>query len=533
MASQTFPVGRAFLPKNKKGPLMKTLRLLLGDQLNSQHPWFQHKNPQVTYVLMEVRQETDYVMHHIQKIVAFFGAMRQFAKGLEADGHRVTYIPLNHPDNLHSIPENLSRLIAQEGFEKFEYLLPDEYRLDLQLHQFCQAIGIPWECHDTGHFLTDRQYIARFFQGKKTYLMESFYRNMRKTHGILMEGGQPVGEKWNFDAENRKRYDGKTPVPPVPRFAHASTIRELLEIIRLSGAKTFGEIDPDNFPWPLNRTEALALLSHFVRHLLPHFGTFEDAMETRHPFLFHSRLSFALNTKMLHPMEVAKATEEAWANSQGSISLAQAEGFIRQVIGWREYMRGVYWAHMPGYAELNYFNHQRPLPDWYWTGKTRMCCLQNAIQNSLQHAYAHHIQRLMVTGNFALLAGVHPDALDRWYLGIYIDAIEWVEITNTRGMSQFADGGLVGTKPYVSSANYLDKMSDYCSQCSYDKKARYGKNACPFNSLYWHFYERHKEKLAKNPRIGMMYRTWEKMQEGERKKILQQAETYLATIESL
>ena len=274
-------------------------------------------------------------------------------------------------------------------------------------------------------------------------------------------------------------------------------------------------------------------MKEFIDFRLPWFGTFQDALTDADDFMFHSKLSFALNTKMLHPLEVIRAVEKAYFEDSEKISLNQAEGFIRQILGWREYMRGIYWLKMPEYANLNFFNHERKLPDWFWTGETKMNCMSKAIGQSLRHAYAHHIQRLMVTGNFALLAGIHPDEVDSWYLGIYIDAIEWVEITNTRGMSQFADGGIVGTKPYVSSANYFDKMGNYCQSCYYDKKEKTGEKACPFNSLYWHFYERHRDKLEKNPRIGMMYRTWDKMDKEKKQEILEKGEKILNNIENI
>jgi deoxyribodipyrimidine photolyase-related protein len=272
-------------------------------------------------------------------------------------------------------------------------------------------------------------------------------------------------------------------------------------------------------------------LEYFCEQLLPNFGAYQDALTTWDPYLFHSRLSFSLNTKMISPLEVVQTVEKYWYVHQDQISIAQVEGFIRQIIGWREYMRGIYWAKMPEFGEMNFFGHDRKLPDWFWTGKTKMNCLKQSIGQSLELAYAHHIQRLMVTGNFALLAGIHPDEVDQWYLGIYIDAIEWVEITNTRGMSQFADGGIVGTKPYVSSANYIKKQGNYCDHCAYDQKEKVGEKACPLNSLYWHFYARNREKLEKNPRIGMAYRTWDKM--GNKLEVLDKAEYYLKNIEDL
>jgi len=510
----------------------KTLRLILGDQLNAAHSWYATKNDDVVYVLMEMRQETDYVRHHVQKVMAFFAAMRNFAQHLESSGHRVLYFKLDDERNQQSLTKNISSLIEKEGFERFEYQLPDEYRLDEQLSEFCQSLSITHKAFDTEHFITERGFLSQFFKGKKTYLMESFYRHLRKKHGLLMEDEKsPVGGKWNLDAENRKPYDGKVPVPEAITFDQ--DLGELHQMLQEAGVATIGRVAAKRFSWPTSRTDCKELLRFFVAKQLPHFGTYEDAMAKEHAILFHSRLSFAMNTKMLSPLEVIEAAVQQWEKHRDAITLSQIEGFVRQILGWREYMRGVYWAHMPDYATKNFFNHQRKLPEFYWTGKTKMSCVGDAVNKSLDNAYAHHIQRLMVTGNFALLAGIDPSEVDAWYLGIYIDALEWVEITNTRGMSQFADGGIVGTKPYVSSANYIAKMSDYCKGCHYSKTKKTGEGACPFNSLYWHFYERNREKLERNPRIGMMYRTWDKMDDQKRTEILQQAEHYLNHIEDL
>jgi deoxyribodipyrimidine photolyase-related protein len=354
---------------------------------------------------------------------------------------------------------------------------------------------------------------------------------MRKRFDVLMEGEQPAGGDWNFDTENRRPYDGRVPIPPPLVFEN--DVSGIIETIRRSKVKTFGEIDPRRLIWPIDRPQALKLLAAFIADGLPHFGTYQDAMTVKSWSLFHCRLSFALNVKILHPLEVVTAAVNAWKEDPQRIAIQQVEGFVRQILGWREYMRGVYWALMPDFAGMNFFGHDLPLPDFYWTAETRMACLAAAIGQSLKHAYAHHIQRLMITGNFALLAGIHPDEVDAWYLGIYIDAIQWVEMPNTRGMSQFADGGIVATKPYVSSANYINKMSDYCGSCSYDPKKKYGEAACPFNAFYWDFYDRHRDKLAPNPRIGMMYRTWDRMAAAERKRILQQADIYRRDLNAL
>ncbi|MDW8295853.1 MAG: cryptochrome/photolyase family protein [Raineya sp.] len=511
--------------------MYRTLRLILGDQLNHQHSWLKQKNEEVLYVLMEIRQEMDYVTHHIQKILAFFAAMRNFAQELANAGHKVFYFTLDNPENKQDLCENLNFLIQKFGIQKFEYQLPDEYRLDKQLAEFCQKITIPTEVFDTEHFLSKRDEVSKHF-GNKNYILESFYRQMRRKYNILMEGSQPLTGRWNYDAENRKKYNFQVPIPTEPFFAN--DVSHLVKLLQEQKIQTIGFLPPNSIlNTPVSRQQALQLLEHFVTNLLPYFGSYEDAMHTQAPHLFHSQLSFVLNVKILHPLEVLNKAIEAWQENSKSISIAQIEGFVRQILGWREYMRGVYWAKMPEYAQNNFFEHTAPLPSWYWTAQTKMNCAKHVILQSLQESYAHHIQRLMVTGNIALLLGVSPDEVDKWYLGIYRDAIEWVEITNTRGMSQYADGGLVASKPYTASANYIDKMSNYCENCYYDKKKRHGEKACPLNSLYWEFHYRHKEKLIKNQRIGMVYQTLAKMDKTELQKILQQAEFYRKNAENL
>jgi deoxyribodipyrimidine photolyase-related protein len=355
---------------------------------------------------------------------------------------------------------------------------------------------------------------------------------MRKKHQVLLEGeDQPLNGKWNFDEDNRQKLP-KTHQPIAP-LVFANNVLEIENEIEKAKIKTIGHVDSLNFIWPINRVQSLALLDFFTENCLALFGTFQDAMAPNEWSLYHSRLSFSMNVKLLSPKEVVDKAIAAYFNNPNKIAFHQLEGFVRQIIGWREYMRGIYWLKMPEYASLNYFEHTERLPEWFWTGKTKMNCLKSAIDQSLDFAYAHHIQRLMITGNFALLAGVHPDEVDAWYLGIYIDAIEWVEITNTRGMSQFADGGIVGTKPYVSSATYIHKMSSYCTGCYYDKSKKTGEKACPFNSLYWNFYYKHEAKLAKNPRIGMMYNVWRRMQPEAKAELLTQAEYYLSHINDL
>lgn len=509
---------------------MTTLRLILGDQLNPEHSWFKHTDPEVIYTLMEIRQETDYVLHHAQKILAIFAGMRDLASHLDKQGHRVQYLAIDDPTNTHSLTLNLEKLIQQYGCKKFEYQEPDEWRLDAQLKTFAQTLSIDVEMCSSEHFFTERDETGKIFAGQKNWLMERFYRQMRTKHRVLMlDSKRPVEGQWNFDHENRKRWTGTPAEPTDLRSRHDHTA--LWKIIQGSGAKSFGDPQAANFAWPLNRQEALRDLDHFIAHVLPNFGDFQDAMSVGHWRMFHSLLSFALNTKMLRPQEVVERAEQSWR--QGKVSIATAEGFIRQILGWREYIRGMYWHHMPGYVEHNAFNHTTPLPEWFWTGLTKMRCLSESINQSLEHAYAHHIQRLMVIGNFALLAGLDPAALHRWYLGIYIDAFEWVELPNTVGMSQFADGGLLATKPYVSSAAYIDRMSDYCKGCHYDKKQRDGEHACPFNALYWDFFIRHENKLANNHRLGMVYRNIEKMDDAAIETLQNRAQMIKGALDTL
>ena len=505
----------------------KTLRLILGDQLNPLHSWFTSVDDNVVYVLMEPRQETDYVLHHAQKILAIFAGMRDFAAQLKASGHRVHYIAIDDAANLPTITDNLNALIVQYQATAFEYQAPDEWRLDVQMANFANGLEISSQVFDSEHFFTTRDEVAMLFGERKKWLMETFYRHMRVKHGVLIEEGskppKPVGDQWNFDAENRKAWPG-LPIAPVDiRLQNRQTYDHsaLWATIEKAGVKSFGEPNAAKFGWPLNRAEAVAQMNTFIDQVLPNFGDFEDAMSSKSWRLFHSLLSFSMNVKMLNPREVVAKAEAA--GRSGAAPLAAVEGFIRQILGWREFVRGFYWAKMAesagvkadaSYADNNFFNHQLPLPQWFWTGQTQMRCMAAAVGQSLEQAYAHHIQRLMVIGNFALLAGLNPKELHHWYLGVYIDAFEWVELPNTVGMSQFADGGLLATKPYTSSAAYIDRMSDYCKGCHYDKKLREDtptKKACPFNALYWDFHLKHTDKLASNPRIGMVYQQIKKM----------------------
>ncbi len=479
------------------------LRLILGDQLNHKHSWYENNQDDILYFLAEMRQETDYTTHHIQKVVGFFQSMRNFTSWLKKKGLGVIYYTLDHKDNQQDLIENLKKLIEDNKITKFEYQLPDEYRLDDQLKEFCKSLNIDTEFFDTEHFLTSRTDLEKFYEGKKRMTMEYFYRHMRKKYDIMMvNDSDPEGGKWNYDKSNRNKWKGEHEIPQERGFG--KDVSDIVNMIKEHGVKTIGNIEATNFSWPTSREDSLSVLNYFCKKMLVHFGDYQDAMHTDEKFLFHSRLSFAMNTKMLHPMEVIESVIDHWREHKDDIDISQVEGFVRQIIGWREYMRGIYWKEMPGYRRSNKLDNQNSLPDFYWTADTKMSCLHHSIKQSLDDAYAHHIQRLMITGNYALLTMTHPDEVCDWYLGVYIDAIEWVEITNTRGMSQFADGGIVATKPYISSGSYINKMSNYCNSCHYKVSKKTEEDACPFNALYWNFLDEKQEYFKDNQRMSMM-----------------------------
>jgi deoxyribodipyrimidine photolyase-related protein len=376
--------------------MKQTLRLILGDQLNQHHSWFHQVDDNVVYLMMEIRSETDYVVHHIQKVVAFFQAMRLFADDLLQKGHQVFYLRLDDTRNKQSFTENICWISQEYQIESVEYQLPDEYRVDQELKNLPEALNLPVSVFDTEHFFTSRTEFAEFFKGKKQFLMESFYRYMRKKHKVLMIAGQPEGDKWNFDSDNRKKIPvNHTIIHP---FLFHRNVSEIVEMIQKSGVKTMGDIEDKQFVWPVTRDECERLLDFFIEYCLPYFGTFQDAMTPTAWSVYHSRISFAMNVKLISPQEVIEKVIQHYRQNS-DISLNQVEGFVRQILGWREYMRGIYWMQMPEYASLNFFNHENKLPHWYWTGETKMKCLSHSIKQSLQFAYAHHIQRLMVTGN--------------------------------------------------------------------------------------------------------------------------------------
>ena len=532
-----------------------TIRFVFGDQLNARHSWFKKTDDDILYIIAELKQETNYVKHHIQKVCGFFLAMDVFAKELSEKGHNVLHLTLDDTAPFESLDSLIRSIVKRFSAKEFQYQRSDEYRLRQQLSALTlfdtkksalrssdttkssatDSSAIKITVVDSEHFLLPFEEISAYIKPQQHNRMESFYRKMRNRFDVLMAGDLPLGGQWNYDGDNREKLKPKD-LHNIPQpLLFANDVSAILKRIKKHRVSTFGNCE-ESLLWPVSRTQALQLLEHFCAHCLPLFGRFQDAMTGQHPnqwTLYHSRLSFALNNKILGPQEVIARAIDAYEQSDGVISLPQIEGFVRQILGWREYVRCVYWANMPHYSERNQLDAQRELPGYFWHGNTKMNCLKQAIGQSLNYAYAHHIQRLMITGNFCLLTGIDPDQVDAWYLGIYIDAIEWVEMPNTRGMSQFADGGWVATKPYAAGGNYINKMSDYCKSCAYNIKEKSSENACPFNSLYWHFMNRHRDKLANNPRIGVVYRGWDKQTKASQQATLARADWCLEHLEEL
>jgi deoxyribodipyrimidine photolyase-related protein len=501
------------------------LILVLGDQLTEGVAALRAADPARDVVVMaEVMAEGTYVPHHPQKIALFLSAMRKFAAGLAATGWRVAYTRLDDPANRQSIPGELIRRATEHGADEVIATRPGEWRLIGAL----DACPVPVTQLPDDRFLCSPADFAAWAGGRKALRMEYFYREMRRRTGLMMERAEPAGGQWNFDHENRKRAARDlTRVPPL-RTDPCPVTAGVLDLVEARFAGHFGRLRP--FGWATDRTGALAVMDHFMRHALPRFGDEQDAMLEGEPWLSHSTLSPYLNLGLLGWREVCDRAEAEWR--AGRVPINAAEGFIRQIIGWREFIRGVYFLKGPDYTRTNALGATRALPWSFWGGETRMACLRDAVAQTRDLAYAHHIQRLMVTGNFALLAGIDPAQVHAWYLAVYIDAMEWVEAPNTIGMSQWADGGVVGSKPYAASGAYIDRMSDYCGACHYRVAERTGPRACPLNPLYWDFLVRHRARFEGNPRMAQMYRTWDRMAEGRRAQVLADAAAVLARIDA-
>jgi len=507
---------------------MAVLRLVLGDQLSPSVAALRDADCGTDLVLMaEVDAEASYVRHHKAKIVFLFSAMRHFAGELRAAGHRVCYVPIDGEDNQGSLKAQVAHVLETEGpFERVVVTKPGEWRLLSDMEEWEGHFGVPVTLCDDDRFITTPREFADWAEGRKALRMEYFYRELRRKTGLLMEEGEPAGGAWNFDQDNRKALP-KSATPPPRWFAEPdATTREVMALVDDRFAGHFGSLD--RFGFAVTRAGAEAARDHFVGEILPCFGDYQDAMAKDEPWLWHSLLSMYINCGLLDPMDVCRRAEAAWRD--GAAPINAVEGFIRQIIGWREYVRGLYWLKMPGYKEMNALEAHRALPDFYWTGETDMACMAAAIGQTRDYAYAHHIQRLMVTGNFALIAGLHPDEVNEWYLIVYADAYEWVELPNVTGMALYADGGIIASKPYAASGNYINRMSDYCKGCRYDVKARTGEGACPFNYLYWDFIARNQARLDDNPRMNLILANFEKQDAGEVKAMRERAEAFLEAI---
>ncbi|WP_299323223.1 cryptochrome/photolyase family protein [Parasphingopyxis sp.] len=501
---------------------------LLGDQLSRDLSSLDDVDAGNTVLLlMEVDDETSYVRHHKAKIAFILAAMRHHAADMRDRGWTVDYVKLDDADNSGSFSGEIARAIERHDPAAIRVTEPGEWRVRTMLDEWEEKFGIPVEiCPDT-RFLCDHAEFEAWAEGRKQLRMEYFYREMRRKTGLLMDGDKPEGGKWNYDQDNRKPADQDLFMPKPIAFRRDETTREVFDLVAERFADHPGSLD--HFQFAVTREEALRARRRFLDECLSRFGDYQDAMLTGEPFLYHSLLSPYLNIGLLDPLDLCREAEKKYQD--GDAPLNAVEGFIRQIIGWREYVRGIYWREGADYVENNFFDADRDLPDFYYSGDTDMHCLSQAIGQTLDHAYAHHIQRLMITGTFALLAGVNPHQLHIWYLEVYADAYEWVEVPNTVGMSQFADGGLLASKPYAASGNYINKMSDYCSHCRYDVKAKTGDNACPFNALYWDFLARNEDKLGDNRRLAMPYRTWEKKEKGEKVALRNSARAFLESLD--
>ena len=505
---------------------MRNLVIVLGDQLDLAASAFDGFDPAQDAVWMaEVAQESTHVWSSKQRTVLFLSAMRHFGQALQAAGRPLHYMRLDDADNRGTLAAELEASIAKLAPQHLLLTAPGDWRVLHALQDVASATGVPLEVRDDRHFFTTVRDFAAHAKGRKQLRLEFFYREQRQRFGILMDGEKgsqtPTGGQWNFDIDNRETFGkaGPQDLPPPSWFVPDAVTQEVIDLVNTRFAGHPGSVT--DFAWAVTREQALQALDSFIAQRLPLFGQYEDALWPGEPWLYHSQLSAALNLKLLGAHEVVYAAQTAYR--AGLVPLQSAEGFIRQILGWREYVRGMYWAQMPAYANLNALNAQEALPAWYWTGETDMACLRETITQTLQHGYAHHIQRLMITGLFALLLGVQPQQVHAWYLAVYVDAVEWVELPNTLGMSQYGDGGLMASKPYAATGKYIQRMGGPCAQCRYNPALREGDTACPFTTLYWDFLLRHETRLAANPRMALQVKNLVKLSEAQRAAVQSRA----------
>lgn len=514
------------MPEVPTAPI-RHLVIVLGDQLDHRSSAFDGFDPARDVVWMaEVAEESTHVWSSKQRIAIFLSAMRHFAAELRERGLPLIYTHLDDADNTGTLAGELARAIALFKPQQLLLTAPGDWRVLQALRAVAAQAGLPLDLRDDSHFFSTVRDFAAHAKGRKQLRLEYWYRELRHKHGVLMNGKEPEGGQWNFDADNRESFGKKGPqnVPQPFRIQPDAVTQGVIALVNQRFADHPGSLD--SFAWPVTREQSLQALHNFIDQRLPLFGQFEDAMWAGEVSLWHSQLSASLNLKLLNPREVVAAAEAAYRN--GHAPLAAVEGFIRQILGWREFVRGIYWTQMPGYIERNALDAQAPLPAWYWTGQTDMACLKDAIGQTLAHGYAHHIQRLMVTGLYALLLGVRPQAVHAWYLSVYVDAVEWVELPNTLGMSQYGDGGLLGSKPYVATGKYIQRMSNHCTGCRYDPAQSTGPKACPFTTLYWDFLMRHEPLLRQNARMAMQMKNLDRLAPEAREAIAAQAGAHRA-----
>ena len=502
---------------------------ILGDQLTPGIASLRGADRDDTVVLMmEVVEETTYVRHHKRKIAFILSAMRHHAEALRADGWAVDYVRLDDPDNTGSFTGEVARAVARHAPDCIAVTEAGEWRVQAMLEAWETLFGLPVAILPDDRFIASHADFDEWADRQSGLVMEGFYREVRRRTGLLMDGDKPAGDRWNFDKENRKPAVADLFMPRPLSFPPDAITREVLALVAERFPNNPGSLD--GFDYAVTAGDATAQADTFFTQALSKFGDYEDAMLTGERHLWHSILSPYLNAGLLDPFDLCRRAEAEYR--AGRAPLNSVEGYVRQIIGWREYMRGIYWREGPDYVHRNFFGNTRPLPAFYWTGETDMHCMKEALDQTLETAHAHHIQRLMVTGNYALLIGADPYQVHLWYLEIYIDAYEWVELPNTLGMSQYGDGGLLGSKPYAGSGKYIDRMSDYCGRCRYDVSRRTGEGACPFNALYWDFLDRNEDKLRGNRRLAMPYRTWDRMAPAERAATRAQAAAHLDDLDA-
>lgn len=503
-------------------PELRSLIVVLGDQLDLDAAAFDDFDAGLDVVWMaEVAEESTHVWTSKPRIAMFLAAMRHFALALQATSRPLQYTRLDAPGNGASLGDQLQADILRLKPARLVMTAPGDWRVLQAIKAVAQASAVPLDIREDRHFFASIRKFAAHAKGRKSLRMEFFYREQRKRHGVLMQDGEPIGGKWNFDADNREAFGAGGPgaVPPRMTFAPDAITRDVIALVNTRFAAHPGRLD--GFAWPVTRAQALQSLRAFVNERLPLFGRYQDAMWPGDPWLYHAHLSAALNLKLLNPREVVAAAQAA--HRDGHAPLASVEGFIRQILGWREYVRGIYWTQMPGYLERNALDAREDLPAWYWTGATDMACLRDALAQTLTHGYANHIQRLMVTGLYALMLGVQPRQVHAWYLAVYVDAVEWVELPNTLGMSQYADGGVMGSKPYIATGKYIQRMSPHCKGCRYDPAQRSGDTACPFTTLYWDFLMRHESTMAKNPRMVLQVKNVARLTDVQKQAVSERA----------